>query len=929
MKRFATVRHFLSLAVATLLLSALVHAQAFEFFPGAKYDPTIPTLKQVVGHDWGERITMHHEMERYLVALQQATPSRVKIVKYGETWEGKSLYFLIIGSPGNIGRLDEIRAGMRRLADPRQLAASQAASLITSLPSTVWLICGVHGNEISSVDAGLLTAYHLLAVQNDELAAAASKNSLVIVDPMQNPDGRDRFINYFRQNLGRWPSADMQSAEHNEVWPSGRVNHYLFDMNRDWFAQTQPETRGRTRAYLDWFPQVVADLHEMGTDSAYYFAPPALPYNPNLTKPQIEWLRSFGKNNGKWFDRFRFDYFTRENYDSFYPGYGEGWPMFHGSIGMTYEQASARGLVARRSDETDMYYRETVQHHFIAALSTVEHTAANRESLLRYFYEYRRTASEEGARETVKEYIITPGNDANRSARLAATLMASGIEVKRADASFRNAATRDYSTGELQPRDFPAGSFIVSLAQPAKRLAKTLMDKSTQQDQEFIEEQRLRNLKRQPEEFYDVTAWSLPFLFDVPCYMAEQPSAGQFTVLKTPPEPVGKPPARQASLAYIIPWGTQSAGTALADLFRQNIRVHSSDKAFKLDGISFSPGSLIVKVKDNPTDLHERILRLASSAGVDVYATDSAWVEEGPNFGSSNVKYLPKPQIALAYNTPTSANSVGWTRYLIEQRFGYPVTTVRAEQLRGIDLSKYNVLVLPDSGAGYSNALPDVAKLREWITNGGTLVTLAGATTWAADEKVNLLPSKRERREKSDAKSDKREPAEAAQPTKPVGRGSDIAIQGTQQGAQQGAQNKPAEAPATKESVPDKTIEPKEEWPSATPGAIVRVSVDRTHWLGFGYGETTTVIVDSNRIFSPLRLDQGVNVARYLPEDKLFASGLIWDDARKQLPNKAYLMHVRTGRGHVVAFAEDPSYRAFLEGLNLMLINAIFLGPGH
>lgn len=907
------------------LLAAHAPAQGFEYFPGAKYDTAIPTLKSIAGHDWGERMTMHHEMERYLQALEKAAGSRLRIFKYGETWEGKSLYFLVIGSEANIARLDAIKTGMRKLADPRTSSRSEADELIKTLPSIVWLICGVHGNEISSVDAGLLTAYHLLAAQNDALVTSALKDSLVLIDPMQNPDGRDRFINYFRQNMGRWPDADMQAAEHNEVWPSGRVNHYLFDMNRDWFAQTQPETRGRTRAYLEWFPQVFADLHEMGTESSYYFAPPALPYNPNLTRAQHEWLRSFGENNGKWFDRFRFDYFTRENYDSFYPGYGEGWPMFHGSIGMTYEQASVRGLSAQRSDETKLHYRDSIHHHFIAALSTIEHTARNREALLRYFYDYRRTAIEEGEREQVKEYIITPGDDPNRAARLAAWLMASGIEVKRADAPFSNPKTRDYYDETLQPRQFPAGSFIVSLAQPAKRLAKTLMDKRTEQDKEFIDEQRERNRKRQPEEFYDVTAWSLPLIFDVPCYMAEQASSGSFTVLKESPKPQGRMVGGRASLAYLIPWGTQSAASALADLFRQDIRVHSSDKPYKQNGVRFPAGSLIVKTRDNPADLFERLQRLASEHGVYIHSTDSAWVEEGPNFGSANVKFLTKPRIALAYNAPTSPNSAGWVRYLIEQRYGYPVTTIRAEQLRSADLSRYNVIILPDTFSGYGNVLSDVSKLREWMINGGTLVSFANATAWLAEDRVGLLPTKRERRDKGDVKSDSRPATDTPGPVKSESRGGDRAQQ----------TNRPADAAgsaAAKEAIServDKALEPRDEWPSQTPGAIVRVSIDPNHWLGFGYRETTNVLVDSNRIFTPLRLDQGVNVARYLPADRMHLSGLIWDDARKQLPEKAYLMYVRYGRGHLVAFAEDPGYRAFLEGLNVMLFNALFLGPGH
>ncbi|HKX29983.1 MAG TPA: M14 family metallopeptidase [Blastocatellia bacterium] len=902
---------------------SITSGQSFEFFPGAKYDPSIPTLKQVVGHEWGEKITMHHEAVAYLNALQQAAGSRMRIVKYAESWEGRALYVLVIGSPANISRLDEIKAGMRKLADPRGTTAAEAQALIGSRPSIVWLICGVHGNEASSVEAGLLTAYHLLAAQNDELVEAAMKNSLVLIDPMQNPDGRDRFINYFRQTTGRFLEPDMQAAEHNEVWPGGRVNHYLFDLNRDWFVQTQPETRGRAKFYLEWSPQVVADLHEMGTNNTYYFAPPAMPWNPNLTKAQLDWLARFGRNNAGWFDRFRFDYFTRENYDSFYPGYGEGWPLFQGSIGMTYEQASTRGLVARRNDETTMHYRDAVQHHFIASLATIENTAKNREGLLRYFYDYRRTAVEEGRNEPVKEYIFMPGADPGRAARLAAVLIQSGIEVRRADQPFSNPRTRDYLDGHEQAREFPAGSYLVSLAQPAKRLAKTLMDRETVQDEDFLEEQRRRNRLRKPEEFYDVTAWSLPLLFDIPCYAAEQVSNVRATLLKEPPRVTGQLHGGPARLAYLLPWGTQNAAAALAELFRQDLRVHSSDKALKLNGTGFPPGTLIVKVKDNPADLHQRMARLAADYGVEVYSTDSSWVDEGPNFGSDNVFFLPKPRIALVYNWPTSVNSAGWVRYVIEQQFGYPVTPIRAEQLSAADLSKYNVIILPDVMGSYTAQLGDGASLREWVQEeGGVLIGLAGATSWMADEKVNLLPVRREKRDKlGELKVEKREVPES----------------GREQAPAKDANKKdlpPKDPPRERFRDPfrdavGRAVEPAEEYPSSTPGAIARVRIDRTHWLGFGYGETTTVMVDSNRIFSLLKLDKGTNVAIYMPEEKMLVSGFMWDDPKKQLPNKAFLMHAPLGRGHVVGFAEDPNYRAFMDGLNQMMVNAIFLGPGH
>lgn len=919
MKRF----HWLGfLTFLGLLICPSAFGQSYEYLPGAQYDPAIPTLQQVVGHAVGERITLHHEVERYLAALEKAAPTRVKVVPYAETWEGRPLYNVFIGSSETIAKLDQIKAALQKLADPRSLNPGQAEALIKTLPTIVWLIHGVHGNEISSTDAALQTAYHLLAARNDEIAEAALKNALVILDPMQNPDGRDRFINFFRQNVGRWPDADLQSAEHNEPWPSGRVNHYLFDMNRDWFSQTQPETRGRVKTYLEWFPQVVADLHEMGTHSSYYFAPPALPWNPNLTRPQLDWLARFGRNNAKWFDQFGFDYFTRENYDSFYPGYGEGWPMFHGAIGMTYEQASVRGLLARRDDETTMAYRDSVRHHFVASLSTIENAAKNREALLRHFYDYRKTAVEEGQRETVREYIITPGHDPGRAARLAATLMQCGIEVKQATQAFSNAKTRDYGDGALQAREFPAGSYIVSLAQPAKRLARTLLDKQTDQDKEFLDEQKARNRKRQFEEFYDVTAWSLPLLYDVPCFVAEQASNAQAVLLKELPRAVGKLRGERAKLAYLIPWGTQAAATALAELFRHDIRVHSSDKPFRLNNVDFPPGTLIVKLKDNPADLHERIAKLAESHGVDIYPTDSAWVDAGINFGSAYVRYLVKPRIALVYNTPMNVNSVGWTRYTIEQRYGYPVTTLRADMLRGVDLSKYNVLLMPNSN-GLSSVLGDATKLREWVQQGGTLITFGGSTSWLTDERVNLLPSKLEKREKAGAAKDAgkdvaQEQSKAASEAQP---GPPVKPQTTASAA--------AAAVRDGQSLIERAIEPGDEAPSGTPGALVRVNVNRGHWLGFGYGETTTALIESNRIFSLVKIDRGTNVGIYAPDNQFFSAGFMFDDARRQLPNKAFLMHVPTGRGHVIAFAEDPHYRAFMEGLQVMVCNALFLAPGH
>ncbi len=725
------IARFLALAQA-LALAAALPAQGFEFLPGASYDASVPTLRAVAGHEFGERITSHAESARYLQALA-AGSRRAALVRYGETWEGRALWYLVIGSEANVARLQAIKQGMQALADPRDLADERAQALIADLPAVVWLAYAVHGNEISGTDAGLLTAYHLLAAERDAVAEAARERCVVVIDPLQNPDGRDRFVHYFEQTRGRWPDADSQAAEHNEAWPGGRTNHYLFDMNRDWFALTQPETRGRVAAFLEWYPLVYVDLHEMGSNSSYYFAPPAQPFNPELTDDQHRWLEAFGRNNAAWFDRFGFDYFTRETFDSFYPGYGEGWPMFHGAIGMTYEQASVRGLVVKRDDEVTMHYRDSVQRHFAASLATIETAARDRDGLLRSFLAYRRGAVRRGREAEAKEYVLPPGRDPDRVRKLVRLLLAQGIEVRRADAAFTHPRVQPLLGGEAQERVFPVGTFVASRAQPAGRLLETLFARHQDMGEKFIAEQERLRRKRLGTEIYDVTAWSLPLLFDVECWAGLHATESGLTPLREAPGRDGRAPDRAAAVAYLVPWGSAAAARALAAMLREDLRVHAADKAFALAGRDFPAGSLLVKAKGNPPDLLARLQRIAADSGVEVVGTDTAWVDAGIGFGSDRVRFLKKPRIALAWGEGTNSSSAGWARYLLEQEYGLSVTAVHARALGRAELDRYNVVVLP-SGA-YGAALGAAAeRLQEWVSTGGTLVALGEASLWLAAE---------------------------------------------------------------------------------------------------------------------------------------------------------------------------------------------------
>ena len=899
-----------------LLLAAMAAPAAdkpCEFWPGASYDPRLPTFRKVLGYEPGDRITSHEGIQRYLAALAAASP-RIKVFDYGESWEGRKLSYAAVGSEANIKRLAEIRAAIERLADPRKTPAAEARKLMANLPAVIWLSYGVHGNEISSPDAALLTAYHLLAARNDKMADQILANVLVLICPTQNPDGRDRFVHHYEQTRGLEPDASPAAAEHNEPWPGGRSNHYLFDMNRDWIALTQPEIRDQVKTLLQWFPLVYVDLHEMGSDSSYFFSPEAEPYNPHLVKDQRDNLKLFGRNNARWFDEFGFDYFTREVFDAFYPGYGASWPEYHGAIAMTYEQASVRGLVVRRSDETTMHFRDTVRRHFVSSLATAETAANNRAKLLDDFYRYRTTAIEEGGKEPVREYVIVRGRDAAAADKLAGLLVTQGVEVMRATAPFKNG-----------DREFPAGSYVVPMAQPAKRLARNLLDPAVDMDAAFIKAEELRRRSRQRSEIYDVTAWSLPLMFNVEAVPRAQGSQGQFQPARDALILPGEMHGGKATVAYLVPWGSAAAGRLLAAALRQDLRILSSDKPLTLNGTQFPSGTLIFKVKDNPADLHDRLARLAQSAGADVFATNTAWVEEGVNFGSRYVVWLRKPAIAMAWDTPTSSSAAGATRFVLERQYGYPVTLIRTAQLASADLGKFNVLILPP-GLAYSQVIGPAGarRIKEWVAAGGTLVGLAEAVSFLADRGVDLLAISPESLAREGEKSDT--PAAAgSRAAAPAGGGPPSAS---------GAAGPPADNRAPGKLIADeaayqKAIRPDRETPDSVPGVLARARFDTNHWMSAGMGETVNALISGRSIYTPVKMDKGVNAAYFEAAGKLLASGYLWEENRKQLAFKPLVVVQQEGRGTVIGFTADPNFRAYLDGMNVLFLNAVFRGPAH
>ena len=855
--------------------------------PNTTYDPSIPTLEAVIGHRPGDAITTPDEIGRYLDALAKAAPDRARLVQYATSWEGRPLHYLIVGSSERMARLDAIKRGMQVLAS----GAPEADRLIAELPVVVWLLHGVHGNEVSSSDAALAEAYHLLAARGSSDADLTLREALVIIDPMQNPDGRQRFVT---QNLlGRSiePDPNPQSAEHDEPWPGGRVNHYLFDMNRDYFALSQRETQGRARVMLEWYPQVVVDLHEMGGNSTYYFAPPADPFNPLLTDAQRRSLELFGRANATEFDRRGFAYFTREVYDAFYPGYGDSWPAFHGAVAMTYEQASARGLAFAREDGTTLTYKDGVTHHFTAAITTAVTAARNREQLLREYLEYRRGATALGQKGT-REYLMAPGKDPSRAARLARLLAAQGIQVKRAEEAFQSGS-----------QQMPAGTFIIPLAQPAGRLARNLLDADIKMDDAFLKEQDRRRKARLPDQIYDVTAWSLPLMFDVDVVASDRVSGVRTRDVGAEDEPVAALPSPPAgTIGFLMPWGSGAAATA-AEALRHGIRVQTTDDVFTHAGRKYAIGTAFVRLADNADGSAARFQQMAQRHGAEVVPISQTWTDEGISLGSGRTARLKAPRVLLAWDAPVSTLSAGFARYVLEQRYGQRVTAMRTATLQNFDMRDYDVVVLPSGSYAFSDDA--LRRLKDWIRNGGTLITIAEASRWAARDRIGLLSTDTLLRDGSP----ERDAPEGAAATAAPAAG--------------------AKPDLTKPFDFDKAIQPERERPESLAGAMLRVTLYPYHWLTAGLDGDIQTVYEGARVFAPLKLDAGVNVGSYAPADRLVASGLVWKEAQPLLAERAFLMHQPLGRGHVIAFAEDPNYRAYSEATQLLFINAVLLGAAR
>ena len=684
------------------LLLALTFAALGTGFPGAGAAQAPPSPQDVLGWDIGERFTSVPQVQRYFDALAAVSPL-VTVEEYGRTNEDRPLLQVVIASAAHRARLDAILAANRELSDP-DTPLERAEEIARDNPAVVYFSYGVHGNESSSTEAALWTAWDL--ARGAPEVAGVLDAAVVVIDPVTNPDGRNRYVEFYRSVRGVEPDPDPFTREHREPWPGGRTNHYYFDLNRDWTWVSQVETRARLATWDRWTPQVHVDFHEMGPNSSYFFFPPALPINPIYPQHVARWSQRIGDGNAAAFDAQGWLYFTEETYDLFYPGYGDSWPSLLGAIGMTYEQAGggSAGLAYLRSDGDILTLRQRATQHRTAGQATLRTVAEGKADLLLGFAETYRTVDEGHP-----DFLLVPGTEGFGTERLAALLDhldTQGIRYEVAQRAFDARATPH--PGWTVRERFPEGTVRVQARQPRGRLAVTLLQSETVLDATYS---------------YDVSAWSLPYGYGVEAHAVDEtPDAGWSAP--------GEGPAVQAATGvpygYLVRPGFH-AWPALVSFLEEGGRGRVLSEPFSVGDVAYPRGTILL-----PRALNEDLATRAMAAGLGPWLEPvaSAITSEGPDLGTGRAGNLSLPTVVLVGGEGTSSLSFGAHRYFLDHRLGLSYDAVNAEDLGGTDLSEVDVVIVPSAG-GIAGRLGDggMEALESWVRDGGTLVAVAGGAS--------------------------------------------------------------------------------------------------------------------------------------------------------------------------------------------------------
>ena len=833
------------LGALLFLLVAPVHAQK----------ATLQEPTSFLGYELGSQFTPHHRVVDY-VRHVAARSSAVTLQQYGTSLEGRPLVLATVTTPENQRRIDTIRR-----------SNLQRAGMIEGTPQTdeavVWLSYNVHGDESVSSEAALKTL-HALADTTNSRTQAWLDEAVVLLDPSLNPDGRMRYVQWFRQTVGTSVNANPSAREHHPPWAPGRTNHYYFDLNRDWAWAVQKETRQRLDVYHRWMPNVHVDFHEMGFNDHYYFAPAADPYHESLTEWQAAFQETIGRNNASHFDDNGWLYFTREVFDLFYPGYGDTWPLFNGAIGMTYEQAGGgtAGRAVATSDGDTLTLAERIEHHHVSGLSTIEVTAQNHETVAKEFAAYYESAQQKppGAYRT---YVVRREGQDERVNALAQLLDHQRIQYGYATESAQTEG-RVYRSGERRDVRIQRGDLIIDAAQPKSRLVKVLFEPKTTIIDSLM---------------YDITAWGLPYAYGVQAYAV--PERVRVDTVGTPPTRPDLTGNTNRPYAYVTPWRSRADARFAGALLQENVRLRFATKGFTLGDRSYAPGTLLITRRANSNRLDrfdETVRTVARRHDQSLDAVQTGFTDQGPDFGSGTVGFVEGPSIAVLSGPPLSATNVGEVWHFFDQQIEYPATLLPADDFAASRLDGVDVLVLPDGD--YDSWFTDerASVVTQWVRDGGRLIAL-GDANGALSHRSTYRLAKKNMEESSD--------------TSDAASGSTLQQYGTK---------------------------PRAALPQSTPGSIHRVTLDPSHPLAFGLDSPYFTLKRNSKAFAYLQ--QGWTVGAL--EQGEAVSGFMGQQAERQIDDTTIFGTQRLGDGHVVYLIDNPLFRGFWYSGHVLFSNAVF-----
>lgn len=894
-------------------------------FPDTTYDSSLPTPDSSLRQPLGTFTAHHAEILAYLRKLESASP-RVRLTTMGRTHEGRELVYAVIGLPENLQRLDELRARLAKLADPRTTNDAEVEDLVKDTPAFAWLGYSIHGDETSGSDASMAVAYHLAAGTSADVTELL-KNLVVVIDPSQNPDGRERVLSMFEQSMGYVPNLDSDSMSRGR-WPYGRGNHYLFDMNRDWIWGTQPETRARWAAIQSFHPQLLVDAHEMGSSDTFLFYPATDPFTPFFPEHTLKWWQRFGADQARAFDAHGWSYYTREWADSWYPGYTDSWGTFLGAVGILYEQARYGGQALRRASGEIATYRDAVARQATGSLANLRTLAQNRVEMLRDYHgaKKRNVAAETPGNERM--FVLARGRRPEREAAFVRMLAAQGIECFTTQAEFEGKNVDTTLAGRVAERKFAAGSVLIPARQPLGPMVKAFLAFDPRYDKASLARERKELERKQQSKAYDVTAWSPAHAWDLDAFWCDALDIASTRVNDLDAPATGVVALERASdpiYAWAVDGESDAAVAFAARALELGVQLNVSDEPFQARGKRFPRGSLLVRRVENADGVAEKVEQAARAARASVYAVGTARSsDDTPDLGGQHFTLLARPRVAVLSNTPVSSSDFGSTWHLIDNVLGLPMTLVDAQRLGGYDLRRYNVLVLPDGGLG-SLVHDHAEELSTWVRGGGTLIASGGSAADLCDKELGFTST----RLRQDALDKLDEFTLAVQREREAGR-TEIDESLLWDGK---PTPKPGEAKkegdAKDESLASKEDKARRDAFQRTfspQGAILRGEVDPDSWLTFGCAEELPVLYGGSDVFLSQRPAR--TAVRFATAERLRLSGLLWPEARERLADSGYAIVERKGAGQVILFASPPDFRNWCRATMRLLANAIVYGPG-